>query len=140
MRLFRFDRINHTHRALSTEFTIAHPIDETTEGTSLAEKFIDGGWKTIPSLPFFKDPCKNLAMRYAKETVIEIGKAIGLTHPERCPFPAGNYSLHRWPFQILSDAAFWTGRFRFQTVLRKTATKTKMFCAFTVVNFVEIVE
>lgn len=141
MRLYRIDRYNRTHRALSMECTIVQPLDETTENTYFVERLINGAWKPLPTVPFQKDPCY-LGLKYAKEMVVEMGKALGLAHPDKCPIPAGNYSLHRWPFKINSDSSlpFWPGKFRYQMVWRRIATKQKILCWITIVNFREIVE
>ncbi|XP_044253603.1 uncharacterized protein LOC123004413 [Tribolium madens] len=139
MRLFRIDRFNRTHRAISIDFTFAHPLDETAEGAIFVEKYTEGDWKMLPSLSWQKDPCNNIGMRYGRENMIRTGKALGWKNPDKCPIPAGNYSMIRHPFITYHDTPFWPGRFRVQMVLRRIATKRKIFCTMTIMNFAETV-
>ncbi|XP_008196945.2 uncharacterized protein LOC103314014 [Tribolium castaneum] len=136
MKLFRVDRINRTHRAMTMEFSYAHPLDDTAEGVHVVERWIAGGWKRFPMWSWQKDPC-NFQLQHEKNGHIRFGKAMGLKHPERCPIPAGNYSVVRFPFQLKYDYPFWPGRIRTIAMSRRIATKQLIFCVMTILNVVE---
>ena len=141
MTLYRVDRLNRTHAALTLDFSIAHPVDKAVEGVIITERASESGWIQLPVFPFQQNPCPKILNGSFKESralFINFGKAIGLENIEKCDFPAGHYSVNRFPVEIGNDMPFWEGRFRFTAILRRSATKKKLFCAVTVISFKEM--
>mgnify|MGYP005987232145 CR=1 FL=1 len=140
MRKFRVDRINRTHRAVTMDFSLAQPIDDTAESVLKIERWADGAWVNMPVFPNQRDPCTKVMecrIQSIVDMYVTLGKAIGIKHPEQCGIPAGNYSVNRYPIDISSEIPFWGGRFRTTLIFRKIATNKKAFCAQCVMNVVE---
>ncbi|KAJ3652881.1 hypothetical protein Zmor_018809 [Zophobas morio] len=141
VRKYRVDRLNRTHRALSVDFSLARPLDNTVEAVVLMEKESDGGWINLPVFPYQRDPCRKVmdsSLDQAKLLFIKFARALGAQHPEKCDIPAGKYSVDRYPLDLTSTVPFWTGRFRSTLVVRNVKDKKKILCLGSLVNFKEL--
>ena len=139
MRNYRIDRINRTHRALSLDFSFAHPVNNNAEIGLIVEKWSEGVWRAIHVFPT-KFPFCKIADSHVKtfqDIFVNLKKGMGLKNSERCDIPAGNYSV-RTHYEIREEIPFWDGRFRSTFVLKRIATGKKIFCVKSLVNLVEV--
>ena len=141
MRKCRIDRINRTHRAISMDFSFAQPVNRSSEIGLTIEKWTEGAWHAIRAIPRKTNFCNVLdsPVHMFKDMFVNLKKVAGLKHPERCDFPAGNYSV-RYPVDITGDVPFWSGRFRATVVVKRIKNYRKVFCAQALVNLVEVPE
>uniref|UniRef100_A0A6P7FFG9 Uncharacterized protein LOC114329767 n=1 Tax=Diabrotica virgifera virgifera TaxID=50390 RepID=A0A6P7FFG9_DIAVI len=123
-------RYNRTVKMLEFHISSKHPLDENIEGTISAAKWTNGKWLSIPFIPYVKDIC-NYAYQNFPDQVRFLMEGFKVDHPDRCPFPAGNHTLHNYPmvtkFEVDSLIPI-NGRFMFRIILRKIATKEIIFC------------
>ena len=127
MRAYRIDRLNRTHKAVTLDFTLLQPIDDTAENAIFTERWGDGGWLHLPATPWVKNPCT---------TYNTLMKAAGLKEPLQCPIPAGNFTWTRRPFvdHFVYNTPFWSGRFKIMYVMRRIQTKQKILCTITITH------
>ncbi|XP_072383851.1 uncharacterized protein [Diabrotica undecimpunctata] len=126
----KISRYNRTVKMLEFEISSDEPIDENIEGTIIAAKWTNGKWLSIPFIPYVPDICNVVYQNYP-EQVSFFMTAFGVEHPDRCPFPAGNYSIHNFPMVTKYEVATLipiNGRFMFKSILREIATKKIVYC------------
>ncbi|XP_028134745.1 uncharacterized protein LOC114329748 [Diabrotica virgifera virgifera] len=124
----RISRYNRTVKMLEFHIEAKDPIDKNVEGTISAAKWTNGKWLSIPFIPYIPDICNFLFKNYPDQVSF---MTTGFGDADRCPFPAGNHTLHNYPmvtkFEVNSLVPI-TGRFMFRVKLRKIPTKKLIYC------------
>ncbi|KAJ3650403.1 hypothetical protein Zmor_016506 [Zophobas morio] len=138
IRNLKYVRYNRTQRALNFDFTYDRPIDEKVGGCVTIDRWGDGGWKQVPFLGFQPDMCKSM-LTYFKTAWVSFHTKAGVGHADRCPVPAGNYSLRDYVIDTSGiNIPFWNGRFRFSLQYVDSKTKDVILCYVYYVKIAEV--
>ncbi|CAH1380063.1 unnamed protein product, partial [Tenebrio molitor] len=131
-------RYNRTHKTLSYDFTYAEDLDENVGGSVVVERWGGGGWITIPFMGFQPNMCHR-ALQYFKSLWVNFHKIVGVRHPDRCPVPAGNYTVKNYVVDATEiSVPFWSGRFRFTTTFQLVDTKRVIYCCIYIIKITEV--
>ncbi|CAG9820030.1 unnamed protein product [Phaedon cochleariae] len=87
---------NRTMKLLSYDVTFRRPIDENIEFDMQVKKLTSLGWRKLLFLPKIRDICR-FGMNHFRQLYIPYVTALGLENPEKCPIPAGSYSMKEFP-------------------------------------------
>ncbi|CAH1160024.1 unnamed protein product [Phaedon cochleariae] len=92
----KITHFNRTMKLLSYDVTFKRPIDENLECIIHVEKLTDLGWRKLLFLPKIRNICE-FGMNYYRQQYIPLVTALGVVNPDKCPIPAGSYSLKNFP-------------------------------------------
>uniref|UniRef100_A0A6P7FII6 Uncharacterized protein LOC114329766 isoform X1 n=1 Tax=Diabrotica virgifera virgifera TaxID=50390 RepID=A0A6P7FII6_DIAVI len=126
----RLSRYNRTVKMLEFQINSKVPLDKNIEGTVSTAKWTNGKWLSIPFIPYVPDIC-SIALKYYPDQISYMFAGFGIEHPDRCPFPAGNYTLDNYPMVTkyeVNSLVPMNGRFMFKAIFRKVATKEVIGC------------
>ncbi|KAJ3619969.1 hypothetical protein MTP99_003966 [Tenebrio molitor] len=139
IRNMKFSHYNRTHKTLSYDFGYDRPLDENIGGSLEVARWGDGGWIETPFIPMQQNVCKTFG-RLFKDSWVSLYKNAGVPHPDRCPIPAGNYSLKNYLITISElNVPFWSGRVRVSTSFKDVRTKQVIQCYIYIVKLTEII-
>nr|XP_023019849.1 uncharacterized protein LOC111508540 isoform X1 [Leptinotarsa decemlineata] len=126
----KFTKINKTTKSLSFDLELKRPFDKTVGGILELEKWTPEGWRKLPFIPMIPDACR-LFLRYYKDIWSNFMRALGVKHPDRCPIPAGNYSMKQHVFSYggaITNSFPFKGRCRLRSLMVDLKTKSVITC------------
>ncbi|XP_044764543.1 uncharacterized protein LOC123321106 [Coccinella septempunctata] len=124
----KFTKINKTHSALTMDYSYAKDIDDKTGYTVKLERWSDGGWVEWPFLPKQKNMCKSM-MKLFPSIWLEANKDTNITHPDKCPIPAGRYHMENHIFDFTGlYAPIRLGKFRLTIKVTDDENKDLLYC------------
>ncbi|EFA05480.2 uncharacterized protein LOC103313419 [Tribolium castaneum] len=138
IRNIKFLRYNRTHKSLTYDFTYSRLLDEKIGGSVTVERWGDGGWIGIPFMGFQPNIC-SYVLRFFGSVWVQFHRSIGIKHPDKCPIPAGNYSVKDFVIDASEiSVPFWSGRFKFTTTFQDVDTRRTIYCLIYIIKITEV--
>ncbi|CAH1102325.1 unnamed protein product [Psylliodes chrysocephalus] len=123
-------KFNHTAKSISFDFTLHKPLDDNICVSLKIQRMSNGVSREIPFVPRIPDPC-NVLLKHYRSVWVQLMSNIGVKRPDKCPIPAGNYSVKNFVFNSVEDGAFsipMTGKIIIRTLLSEISTKKNIIC------------
>ncbi|CAG9859704.1 unnamed protein product [Phyllotreta striolata] len=128
----KLTKLNRTAKTISFDFDFPVPIDDNIYVSIKIEK-LNGASKEVTFIPQINNPCPFFLKMYPKYYIL-IMSNIGVKQPDKCPIPAGHYSLKNFVFNI-ADSGYnnfpMKGKFRIRTIFGERKTKKIITCVET---------
>ncbi|XP_050502993.1 uncharacterized protein LOC126882225 [Diabrotica virgifera virgifera] len=127
-----FKKVNRTAKTLSFDVIWKRPLDDKLGATIKAEKLTNGGGghMAIPFIPLLVDPCTTFLKNF-RHHWIDFATNMGVLEPDKCPIPAGNYSLKNYVFNseyTQPNSMPIEGTMLYRTIFQDIKTKGIFFC------------
>ncbi|KAL3271255.1 hypothetical protein HHI36_021746 [Cryptolaemus montrouzieri] len=127
----KYNKINASIGELSYDICYKRPLDENVGILLKLEKWTEKGWSEFPLLPFQKDVCRySLKSPLMREMWIYWGTKMKVPQPDKCPIPAGCYSMENViiDMKLMQKVPFWSGLYRFSIIEKIVKTQEWIYC------------